>query len=135
MDDSACQGVLGAEAFRRLADVPAEVEWFADIQNPNTRDAYRRDVGQFMAFLGIEAPEDFRQVARAHVIAWRKDLEALRLGPASIRRKLSAVSSLFESCANEILSPTTRQSACRGQKRGQTRGKPLPCRTGKRALS
>jgi site-specific recombinase XerD len=90
------KSVLSDDAFRRLADVPAEVEWFADIQNPNTRDAYRRDVGQFMAFLGIEEPGQFREVTRAHVIAWRKDLEGQKLGPATIRRKLSAVSSLFE---------------------------------------
>jgi integrase/recombinase XerD len=35
-------------------------------------------------------------VADAHVIAWRKDLEARGLSPASIRRKLSALSSLFD---------------------------------------
>jgi integrase/recombinase XerD len=34
--------------------------------------------------------------SRAHVIAWRKSLEARELTAASIRRKLSALSSLFE---------------------------------------
>jgi len=86
---------LSAAAFRRLAEVPPEVEWFADLPNANTREAYRRDVVQFMGFLGIERPGQFREVARAHVIAWRKSLEAQRLGPASIRRKLSVVSSLY----------------------------------------
>jgi site-specific recombinase XerD len=37
-----------------------------------------------------------RTVVRAHVIAWRKDLESRGLAPASIRRKLSALSSLFD---------------------------------------
>jgi len=37
-----------------------------------------------------------RTVVRAHVIAWRKDLESRGLTPASIRRKLSALSSLFD---------------------------------------
>jgi site-specific recombinase XerD len=87
--------LLSAEAFKRLSDVPPEVEWFADIQNPNTRDGYRRDVAQFMEFLGIKRPDQFREVGRAHVIAWRKTLAARKLTPASIRRKLSAVSSLF----------------------------------------
>jgi integrase/recombinase XerD len=35
-------------------------------------------------------------VTRAHVIAWRKDLDARGLSPSSIRRKLSALSSLFD---------------------------------------
>jgi site-specific recombinase XerC len=37
-----------------------------------------------------------RTVTRAHVIAWRKSLEARNLTPASIRRKLSSLSSLFD---------------------------------------
>src|SRR4029077_17287962 len=37
-----------------------------------------------------------RSVGRAHVISWRKDMERRGLAPASIRRKLSALSSLFD---------------------------------------
>jgi integrase/recombinase XerD len=37
-----------------------------------------------------------RSVARANVIAWRKDLEARALSAASVRRKFSALSSLFD---------------------------------------
>jgi site-specific recombinase XerD len=37
-----------------------------------------------------------RTVTRAHIIAWRKDMEARSLSPATIRRKLSAISSLFD---------------------------------------
>jgi site-specific recombinase XerD len=87
--------LLNAEAFKRLAEVPPEIEWFADIQNPNSRDGYRRDVAHFMAFLGIKRPDQFREVARAHVIAWRKALVVQGFSAASVRRKLSAVSSLF----------------------------------------
>src|ERR1700745_3749063 len=36
-----------------------------------------------------------RAVARPHVSAWRKDMEARSLAPASIRHKLSGLSSLF----------------------------------------
>jgi integrase/recombinase XerD len=39
---------------------------------------------------------ELRTIARAHVIAWRKHLESRKLAAASIRRKLSALSSLFE---------------------------------------
>jgi len=49
-----------------------------------------------MNFVGIKAPKEFRAVTRAHVIAWRKSLEARALAPASIRRKLSALSDLFD---------------------------------------
>lgn len=49
-----------------------------------------------MGFVGIERPEEFRLVAWSHVIAWRKDVERRRLSQATIRRKLSALSSLFE---------------------------------------
>ena len=37
-----------------------------------------------------------RQVTRAHLIAWRKDLERRGLAKSSIRRKLAAVASLFD---------------------------------------
>lgn len=82
--------------FHQLAHVPAEAEWFANIDNPRTRRAYEIDLKEFMRFVGITHAEDFRTVARSHVIAWRKDLEQRALSGASIRRKLAALSSLFE---------------------------------------
>jgi len=42
----------------------------------------RNDVGAFMCFVGIRRPEEFRTVARSHVIAWRKALEQRKLAPA-----------------------------------------------------
>jgi site-specific recombinase XerD len=78
--------------------VPPELEWLANITNPKTQRAYKNDVSEFSAFTGLCRPEELRTVTRAHVIAWRKDLEA-RLpepSPATIRRKLSALSSLFD---------------------------------------
>jgi site-specific recombinase XerD len=50
-----------------------------------------------MEFAGIAKPQEFRSVARAHVIAWRKTLEQRKLSASTIRRKLSALSSLFSS--------------------------------------
>ena len=49
-----------------------------------------------MVFTGLHEPAALRTVTRAHVIAWRKHLEARELEPSSIRRKLSALSSLFD---------------------------------------
>jgi len=87
---------LTAKEFQGLAEVPPEIEWFANIDNPRTRRAYQIDIKDFMAFVGIGRPEEFRIVTRAHLIAWRKSLERRNLSPASIRRKLSALSALFE---------------------------------------
>ena len=53
--------------FQGLSEVPAELEWFANIDNPNTRRAYVRDVKEFMEYTGIVEPKEFRDVTRAHV--------------------------------------------------------------------
>ena len=67
--------MLTAAEFQKLADVPPEVEWFANLTNAHTRRAYENAVKDFMRFTGIERPEEFRTVTRAHVIAWRDDLK------------------------------------------------------------
>ena len=82
--------------FEKLADVPPEIEWLANITNEKTRRAYQNDVSEFSHFLGLRKPEDFRTVTRSHVIDWREDLEDRELSPTTIRRKLSALSSLYE---------------------------------------
>jgi site-specific recombinase XerD len=87
---------LSAAQFHQLAAVPAEAEWFANLDNPRTRRAYQNDLQDFMSFAGIQRPEEFRIVTRAHVLAWRKVLEDRALSGATIRRKLAALSSLFE---------------------------------------
>jgi integrase/recombinase XerD len=116
------QRKLTDKQFLALAEVPPEVEWFANLKNPNTRRAYQNDVKEFMAFVGISKPEEFRKVTRAHVIAWRDEVERREYlrgssqiaaplfdnpdetqevqiknpSAATIRRKLSALSSLFD---------------------------------------
>ena len=87
--------LLTKTEFQRLSDVPPEAEWFANLTNENTRRAYRNDVGSFIRFIGIKSPEEFRSVRRAHVIAWRKELEKQKLSAATVRRKLAALSDLF----------------------------------------
>jgi hypothetical protein len=66
---------LTAAQFGALAEVPAELEWLANLTNPKTRQAYKIDVEEFIAFAGRRSPSEIRTVMRAHVIAWRKDLE------------------------------------------------------------
>ena len=90
------QVTLSDAQFHHLAAVPAELEWFANLDNLQTRRAYRADIREFQTFTGITAPEQFRLVARGHVLAWRKTLEVRALSRATVRRKLAALSSLFE---------------------------------------
>jgi site-specific recombinase XerD len=90
------QRSLTPAQFGALSDVPPELEWLANITNPKTRRAYKIDVGEFSRFAGLQNPVELRTVTRAHVIAWRKDMESRELADTSIRRKLSALSSLFD---------------------------------------
>jgi integrase/recombinase XerD len=82
--------------FDNLAEVPPELEWLANLTNPKTRRAYKVDVEEFIGFAGLRGIAELRSITRAHVIAWRKDLERRGLASSSIRRKLSALSALFD---------------------------------------
>jgi len=86
---------LTATEFSKLAEVPPELEWFANLRNPNTRLAYQQDLREFQQFVGSIRPQEFRSITRAHVIAWRTDLERRLCAPTTIQRKLAALSSLF----------------------------------------
>ena len=88
--------LLTAAEFHRLADVPPEVEWFANLSNPSTRRAYENAIRDFMRFTGIVRPEEFRTVTRAHIIAWRDELTRRGLGGSTIRHRLASLASLFE---------------------------------------
>lgn len=82
--------------FSRLKDVPPEAEWFANIESPGTRRIYKIDLRDFMTYTGIREPLEFRTITRAHVIAYRDELTRRKLAGATIRRKLAALSSLYE---------------------------------------
>lgn len=83
-------------AFQHLAEVPPEVEWFANLASPATRRAYETALQDFQGFVGLQRVEEFRVVTRAHVIAWRDDLVGRALSGATVRHRLAALSSLFE---------------------------------------
>jgi integrase/recombinase XerD len=87
---------LTLERYRQPEDVPPEFEWLANITNDKTRRFYQPDVAEFIAFSGLKDAKELRTVARSHVIAWRDSFKERKLTPASIRRKLSALSSLFD---------------------------------------
>jgi site-specific recombinase XerD len=117
--------LLTSSEFQKLADVPAEVEWFRNIDNPHTARAYRRAIKDFMLFAGIDRPESFRLVTRAHVIAWRDDLRqrllknGRKLGGDTIRHRLSALSALYNYlCDNNAVT----HNPCQGVRRPRTAG-------------
>lgn len=87
---------LTAEDFLRLSEVPPEVEWFANLTNRQTRRAYENAIKDFMQFIDIAKPEEFRTVTRAHVIAWRDDLIHRARSGSTIRHRLAALASLFD---------------------------------------
>src|ERR1700674_1693320 len=111
---------LTAAEFQGLADVPPEIEWFNNISNPGTKRIYKIAVGDFMRFTGIVRPEEFRIVTRAHVIAWRDDLERRGLEGPTRRNRMAALSSLFEYlCEKNAVSqnPGQRRQATQGPER------------------
>jgi hypothetical protein len=72
--------LLTAAEFHRLADVPPEIEWFANITNRHTRRAYENAIRDFMHFTGI-------RLARRS----RKTRTRPRHAPASPRGAVVAV--------------------------------------------
>jgi site-specific recombinase XerD len=65
--------------------------------SPHTRRAYERDLHQFLAATGIN-PDAWEQIAAIrpdHVSRWRDRLAADGMTNSSIRRKLTALRSLF----------------------------------------
>ncbi len=65
--------------------------------SPHTRRAYQSDLDQFLADAGLkaEAWDQLAQVRPEHVAAWRDRLAAAGMTNSSIRRKLTALRSLF----------------------------------------
>ena len=109
--------LLTAAEFHRLADVPPKVEWFANLTNPQTRNAYEHAVGDFMRFAGIARLEEFRAVARAHVIAWRDQLVGRGLGGSTVRHRLASLAPCSNTSVARTPSPTTRSRACSAEGR------------------
>ncbi len=85
---------------QRLAAMPPREAWFAGIESEHNRRGYLRDVAEFMSFAGLSEPGGLRDAAPDRVEAWREALLARPLRPATVRRKLSALSSLFDELLN-----------------------------------
>ena len=76
--------------------IPEEQVWLDGLKTANTRRAYRNDVTHFAAVLGIQSSAELYTVDHRAVTYWEKHLrEVDGLEPSTIRRRLSALSSLF----------------------------------------
>ena len=81
----------------QLAAIPEEEVWLASQKSARTRRAYRLDVAHFMRTLDITTPDQLRQVDHRAVIAWERIMrEQQSAAPSTVRRRLSALSSLFK---------------------------------------
>jgi site-specific recombinase XerD len=81
--------VQSVRTFRRQVD-----GWLDGLESVNTRQAYRRDLAVFVAWLeraGVEPDE----ITGAHLVAFRTHIESVGEGAATVRRRLAAVSSFF----------------------------------------
>ena len=52
--------LLTAAQFQGLADVPPEIEWFANLGNTATRRAYENALQDFMRFTGVDGYQNPR---------------------------------------------------------------------------
>ena len=87
---------LPAEHLRALL-TRAVGDWLTKSPSRHTREAYRRDVGQFLQTRGI-APEQLEALVRIRpgdVARWRDELTARGQTNHTVRRKLTALRSLF----------------------------------------
>jgi site-specific recombinase XerD len=93
---SALQAGAGESlSLQFLRSVPEEEVWLAGQLSPHTRRAYKRDVSHFVATMGIRTVGELRQVGRAAIVAWQNHMKERGSKARTIRRRLSALSSLF----------------------------------------
>jgi hypothetical protein len=95
---------LTAAQFQGLAEVPPELEWFANIRNPRTRKACNDDLQDVMRFTGIDHPEHFRRITR------RMSLPGATTSPAGSSRQRPSGASWLRS--RRCISISVRKTPC-----------------------
>ncbi len=116
---------LPATTLDLLRAVPEEELWLQGQRSAHTRRAYQADVRHFVAALGVRSAEDLRCVGRAAIVHWQRQMEKNGTRPRTIRRRLSALSSLFAHLVEQGIAET---NPCRevkrprvNRRRGETR--------------
>jgi site-specific recombinase XerD len=96
------------------------IEFFtAQIRNRNTREAYARAVGQFMAWCEKRGLS-LHSIRPVHVAAY---IEKLSLSPPSVKQHLAAIRMLFDWLVVSQVIPMNPAAAVRGPKYVVKRGK------------
>ena len=84
-----------------VALVPEEKVWLASLKSRRTRRAYENDVRQFIAAVGIESADELYRADHKAVTLWERHMrEEEGLEATTVRRRLSALSSLFTHLVN-----------------------------------
>jgi integrase/recombinase XerD len=83
-------------SVQECQSVSEEEIWLGRRRSERTRRAYRSDVDDFTATLGIKTREELRKTNPAAVLAWLAAMEKREESPRTIRRRLAALSSLFK---------------------------------------
>ena len=88
--------LLTAAEFHRLAEVPPEFEWFANLTNPSTKRAYEKAVGDFMRFAGIVSSPASVSLpgAASRSRAWWSPSAGVRPSPLSARGRFTPLTGL-----------------------------------------
>jgi site-specific recombinase XerD len=87
--------------------------WVNRRTSPHTRKAYRSDVMSFVAFEGWQWPADATELLRvtiSDVQAWRSAMEAQRMAPKTMLRRISSLSAFYkylQGAAAELRLPIT----------------------------
>jgi len=68
----------------------------------NTLEAYERDLAQFRAATETKGPKSIAQVESDDVNRYLKDLHRLKIRPATVARKVSALRQFFKFCMLEL---------------------------------
>ena len=90
----AAQALTPAQ-FQTLAEVPRRSNGLPTSPTPTRAAPTGRTSTTSWPSQACGSPEQFRDVTRAHVIAWREQLAGKGLANDTIRRKLAALSSLY----------------------------------------
>lgn len=73
-------------------------EWLVGYSSPATRSGYRGELSVWLDFCAVSGLDPLA-VRRAHLDAWVRGLEAQGVAPATVRRRMAAVSSFYRWCS------------------------------------
>lgn len=99
------------------------IEFFAaNIRNPNTRRAYARAIGDFLAWCAHYGIPSIGAVQPVHVAAWIEELTGAYSAP-TVKQRLAAIRHLFDWLVTGQIVPVNPSASVRGPSHQVRRGK------------